>query len=59
MNKYCIWFPDLPKMNKFFNNKKEAIKYGKSQKIEAYLNIYPCTDKMDTILGINVPYDKL
>jgi len=57
--KYCIWFPDFIKFNKFFNIKKEAIKYAKSKKEEAYLNIYPCTDQEDTILGINVPYDKL
>ena len=57
--KYCVWFPDLPKQAKFFNNKQEAIQYGRSKKVEAYLNIYPCTDQEDTILGINVPYNKL
>jgi len=58
-SKYCVWFGDLRYKAKFFNNKKEAIQYAKSKKVEAYLNIYPCTDQEDTILGINVPLNKL
>ena len=47
--KYSVW--TIKGKTTYFATKYEASKYLNSLKIEAYLNIYPLTDKEDCILG--------